>query len=106
MTVVAVSDATFAAEVLAADRPVVVDYWADWCAPCKQLTPVIEAFAAEYAGRVKFVSLDANAHTATPLAHGVINLPTVQAFRDGEMVAVLAGNVTKGKLRQMIEDLA
>jgi len=105
MPVPAVTDATFAAEVLACPLPVLVDYWADWCAPCKQLKPIIEAFAAEFAGRVKVVALDANTNTAVPLTYGVNNLPTVQLFRHGEVVGVLAGSVTKGKLRQLLEEV-
>ncbi|MDR0416482.1 MAG: thiol reductase thioredoxin, partial [Propionibacteriaceae bacterium] len=67
----AVTDATFEAEVVRAAGPVLVDYWADWCAPCRQLTPVIERLAEEYGDRVKFVSVDANANTDVPVAHGV-----------------------------------
>jgi thioredoxin 1 len=101
-----VTDATFAAEVLTSPQPVLVDYWADWCAPCRQLSPILETFAAEYAGRVKFVALDANTNTETPLAYGVQNLPTVQLFQGGQVVQALTGNVTKVKLRQLLDEIA
>jgi len=105
-SVAAVTDQTFATEVLQSAQPVVVDYWADWCAPCRQLSPVIDQFAEEYAGRVKFVALDANTNTQVPVAYGVNNLPTVQVFKGGEIVGVLAGNVTKVKLRQLLDEVA
>jgi thioredoxin 1 len=102
----AVTDQTFAAEVVQSAQPVLVDYWADWCAPCKQLSPIIDSFAAEYSDRVKFVKLDANTNTQVPMAYGVNNLPTVQVFKGGEIVGVLAGNVTKVKLRQLLDEVA
>ncbi|MDR0415938.1 MAG: thioredoxin [Propionibacteriaceae bacterium] len=101
--VTAVTDATFDAEVLRADGPVLVDYWADWCAPCRQLTPVIDKLAEEYAGRVKFVSVDANTNTEVPMTYGVANLPTVHLFQGGQIVGSAAGNVTKLKLRQLLD---
>ncbi|MDR1808616.1 MAG: thioredoxin fold domain-containing protein [Propionibacteriaceae bacterium] len=102
----AVTDATFAAEVLASPKPVLVDYWADWCAPCRQLTPIVAQFAEEYGDRVKFVALDANTNTAVPMTYNVNNLPTIQVFQGGQIVASLTGNVTKIKLRQMLDDVA
>jgi thioredoxin 1 len=101
-----VTDQTFADEVLRATSPVLVDYWADWCAPCRQLSPVIEQFAGEYAGRVKFCSLDANTNTQVPVTYNVNNLPTVQVFRAGALVGALTGNVTKLKLRQLLDEVA
>jgi thioredoxin 1 len=101
-----VTDQTFDAEVLRSPQPVLVDYWADWCAPCRQLSPVIDQFAEEYAGRVKFVALDANTNTQVPVAYGVNNLPTIQVFKGGEIVAALSGSVTKLKLRQLLDEVA
>jgi thioredoxin 1 len=102
----AVTDATFKAEVLQSAKPVLVDYWADWCTPCKALGPVMAAFAEEYGDRVKFVALDANTNMDVPMAYNVTNLPTVQVFSKGELVGVIAGNVTKLKLRQLLDDVA
>ncbi|MDR0783914.1 MAG: thiol reductase thioredoxin [Propionibacteriaceae bacterium] len=101
--ITAVSDATFASEVLASPIPVLVDYWADWCAPCRQLTPVIEELAGQFAGQVKFVSVDANENTAVTTAHDIRNLPTVHLFVNGELQDALVGSVTKMKLRQALE---
>ncbi|MDR0989910.1 MAG: thioredoxin [Propionibacteriaceae bacterium] len=101
----AVTDQTFAAEVLQASQPVLVDYWADWCAPCKQLSPLLDNFAAEYGDRIKFVKLDANSNTDVPLAHGVTNLPTVQLFNQGQVVQQLVGNVTKLSLRKLLDSI-
>jgi thioredoxin 1 len=105
-SVAAVTDQTFATEVLQSAQPVVVDYWADWCAPCRQLGPIIDQFAAEYAGRVKFVKLDANTNTQVPVAYSVNNLPTIHLFKGGQVVAALTGTVTKMKLRQLLDEAA
>ncbi len=102
----AVTDATFATEVLQSAQPVLVDYWADWCAPCRQLAPVVEELAKQYDGRVKFVSVDTNENTATAASQDIRTLPTVQIFVKGELVTAMVGSVTKMKLRQALESLA
>jgi len=104
--VTVVTDETFAAEVLAATGPVLVDYWADWCQPCRQLTPVIDELADKYAGQVKFVSVDTNANTAVAAAQDIRTLPTIQIFQNGEVVEAIVGAVTKMKLRQALESVA
>jgi len=101
---VAVTDATFASEVLGSDLPVLVDYWADWCNPCKQLSPIIDELAAQYAGRMKFFKLDADANSQIPLQQGVMALPTLQIFVGGELVASVQGGKTKGALIKLIEE--
>ncbi|MDR2929302.1 MAG: thioredoxin [Propionibacteriaceae bacterium] len=100
-----VTDATFAAEVLAGELPVLVDYWADWCAPCRQLAPVLDELARQFEGQVKFVSVDTNENTAVAAAQDVRTLPTVQLFVRGQLVDALVGSVTKMKLRQSLENL-
>jgi len=102
--VTAVTDATFAAEVLSSPQPVLVDYWADWCAPCRQLTPVIEELAKQYDG-VKFVSLDTQVNTAVAANQDVRTLPTIHFFVNGELVNAIVGSVTKMKLRQVLDSL-
>ena len=101
-----VTDADFEAEVLKSDLPVLVDFWADWCAPCKQLSPVIDELAGQYAGRVKIVKLDTNANIATPAQYGVRNLPTVLVFSGGEIVKQMMGSVTKMSLRKALDEVA
>lgn len=100
-----VTDATFSTEVLTATTPVVVDYWADWCPPCRQLSPIIDELAEQYPS-VKFVKMDTNAETGTASAQDVRTLPTVQIFVSGEVVTQFVGSVTKMKLREAIESVA
>ncbi|MDR2895388.1 MAG: thioredoxin [Propionibacteriaceae bacterium] len=101
----AVTDASFASEVLGASQPVLVDYWADWCSPCKQLAPVLDELAKQYPS-IKFVSIDADANTAIPAAQDIRTLPTVQFFQGGQLIQALVGSVTKMKLRQILDDLS
>jgi thioredoxin 1 len=104
--VLAVTDATFATEVKAATQPVLVDYWADWCAPCRQLAPVIAELAKQYDGKVKFVSVDTNDNTAVAAQQDIRTLPTVQIFINGDIVQAMVGAVTKMKLRQALDQVA
>ncbi|MCL2482857.1 MAG: thioredoxin [Propionibacteriaceae bacterium] len=101
----AVTDATFATEVLACEKPVVVDYWADWCVPCRQLTPILEELAQQYQGQIAFVSVDTNENTAVASNQDIRTLPTVQIFVKGEIVQVMIGSVTKMKLRKALESI-
>jgi len=103
MSVTEVTDATFEAEVRRAAGPVLVDYWADWCLPCKQMTPIIHELARHYGDRLKFCSVDTNANTVIPVRQGVMALPTIQIFRHGELVSSLQGGKTKGALVKAIE---
>jgi thioredoxin 1 len=101
---IAVTDATFATEVLHADLPVLVDYWAQWCSPCKQLSPIIDELASKYAGQMKFCKLDTDANSATALQYGVMALPTLQIFVRGELEASVQGGKTKGAMVKLIEE--
>lgn len=102
--VMEVTDATFDAQVLQSPKPTLVDYWADWCAPCKQLSPIIEELAGQYGDRVNFVKLDTNANTQVPTQQGILSLPTIQIFVNGELVKSLQGGKTKGALVKAIEE--
>ncbi|SDB96747.1 thioredoxin [Raineyella antarctica] len=100
-----VTDATFTDRVLDADVPVVVLYWATWCAPCRQLLPIMEELAGWYRDRVRIVRIDTDAATATPQAQGVHGVPTVQLFRSGAEVARFQGARTKIELTEAIDGL-
>lgn len=101
--VIEVTDATFAAEVLQSDLPTLVDYWADWCAPCKQLSPLIDELSEVYSDRMKFVKVDTNLNTGVAGSQGIMALPTIQIFRNGQVVEQVQGGKTKMALTKLIE---
>lgn len=101
----AITEATFADEVLMHDELVVVDYWADWCAPCKQIAPILDELDAQY-DNVKFVKVDTTAQAGLAAAQGVMSLPTLQFFRAGRVVKSLTGGKTKKALQKVIDELA
>jgi thioredoxin 1 len=104
MAVVNVTDATFAEVVLGSTKPVVVDYWADWCAPCRQLSPIIEELADEYGDKVTFVKMDTNTSTQTPIQQGVMSLPTIQVFLGGEVVKQFVGAKPKSAFVKALQE--
>ena len=99
----AVTDATFAAEVLASEPPVFVDFWAEWCPPCHRLAPVLEELAAEYAGRARVVKVDADANPETIRAYGIHSMPTLSVFRGGTLVSQVIGAQPKPRLRAQLD---
>ncbi len=98
-----VDDAEFEREVLGADTPVLVDFWADWGGPCHQIAPTLEALAEEYDGKVKFVKLDTEENFDTTNEYGVRGLPTLIMFKGGQKVDQIMGYKSKGDLKRFLE---
>ena len=97
-----VSEQTFHEEVLESSRPVVVDFWADWCAPCKMMAPILDAVAEEYSDQVDFVKLDVDENPHLANHYGVLGIPTLVFFKQGKPVARVVGLVSKGKLSKEV----
>ena len=102
--VAAVTDATFADEVLKSTKPVLVDYWADWCTPCKQIAPIIEELDREYDDKITFLKLDTNDNPNTPMSYGIMSIPTLQLFVNGEIVQSLTGAKGKGAILKALDE--
>ncbi|MFJ9351274.1 thioredoxin [Streptomyces sp. NPDC101237] len=100
-----VTDADFAAEVIGADRPVLVEFTADWCPPCRQMAPVLTALAAQEGERVKVVQLDVDHNPETTNAYKVLSMPTFMVFRDGEPVKAMVGARPGRRLREELSDV-
>ncbi|MEJ2200237.1 MAG: thioredoxin [Desulfuromonadaceae bacterium] len=101
--VLQLSDATFEADVLTSSLPVLVDFWASWCAPCKAISPVVDGLAAEYEGKVKIGKLNVDENPATPGQYGVRGIPTLILFKDGKVVDQVVGAVPKAQLEGLIK---
>lgn len=104
MALTEVTDTTFADLVLRSDRPVLVDYWAEWCSPCKQFAPILDELSHDYDDRMDFVKLDTDDNQLTPATYAVKGLPTVHFFVAGELVQSLQGARTKATITQAIEE--
>jgi thioredoxin 1 len=97
------TDSTFDSEVVGSSIPVLVDFWATWCGPCKAIAPILEDLALKYDGKVKIVKLDVDANPATPPKFGVRGIPTLILFKDGQVQATQVGLVTKAELAEFID---
>ena len=99
----AVADSSFEAEVLKSDIPVLVDFWAPWCGPCKALTPVIEELSADYSGRVKVLQMNVQDNKKVPVQFRIRSIPSLILFKDGKVLDQITGQVPKKKIDAMIQ---
>lgn len=97
------SDATFDADVLQSEQPVLVDFWAEWCGPCKMIAPVIDEVAQEYGERVKVMKLNVDESNETPAKYGVRGIPSLLVFKGGEVVDTHVGALTKSQLAAFLD---
>ncbi|HWA62580.1 MAG TPA: thioredoxin [Caulobacteraceae bacterium] len=104
MSTVKVTDASFEQDVLKSEVPVLVDFWAEWCGPCKQIAPALEQIADELAGKVTVAKLDIDESPMTPARYGVRGIPTMMVFRGGQMAAMTVGSKPKSKILEWLAD--
>lgn len=100
-----IDDGTFDAEVLKSDKPVLVDFWAPWCGPCKAIGPIIEELAGSYADQVKFTKCNVDDNPVTPGKYGIRAIPTLIFFKDGNVVDQVTGMVAKSKLEDSLKKI-
>ena len=98
-----VTDDTFEAEVLQSQQPVLVDYWAEWCGPCKMIAPILDEVAKEYAGKLKVAKLNIDENQETPAKYGIRGIPTLMLFKGGNIEATKVGALSKSQLAAFID---
>lgn len=104
MSTVKVTDETFQTQVLDASQPVLVDFWAEWCGPCKQIAPALEQISDELSGKVTIAKLDIEASPTTPSRYGVRGIPTMMLFKDGQMASMKVGAMPKQKILEWLAE--
>ncbi len=100
-----ITDDTFDQEVIQASTPVLVDFWADWCAPCKMIAPIVNELAEEYDGRIKFTKLDVDSNPATATNFSIRGIPTMLIFKGGQPVESIVGAVPKSTLKKKLDEI-
>ncbi len=98
-----ITEADFETEVLESDKPVLVDFWAPWCGPCRMVGPEVEAVVAEYAGRANVVKINVDEQPELAGRYGIMSIPTIIVFKNGEIAEQSVGAVNRGKLREMLD---
>jgi thioredoxin 1 len=97
------SDATFEADVLKADKPVLVDYWAEWCGPCKMIAPILDEVSAAYQDKLKIAKMNVDENREIPAKFGIRGIPTLMLFKDGQLAATKVGAMSKAQLTAFID---
>ncbi len=100
-----VSDDTFESEIVNSEMPSMVDFWAEWCGPCKKVGPVVEELAAEYEGKIKIAKMDVDSNRQTPAKFGIRNIPTLILFKGGEVVNTIVGAQPKTSIEEELKKL-
>ncbi|MFZ2324201.1 MAG: thioredoxin [Ignavibacteriaceae bacterium] len=103
MKPITITDENFATEVLQSDKPVLIDFWAVWCGPCKMIAPIVEELAVEYDGKFKMGKLDVDNNQQSAIKYGVRSIPTLLIFKDGNVVDTIIGAVPKVHIKQKLE---
>ncbi len=99
----AVTEQTFESEVLKADLPVLVDFWAEWCGPCRMVAPIVEELAGEYAGKLKVTKVDVDDNQQIAMRYSIMSIPTLGVFKGGEMIERIVGYMPKQELKRRVE---
>ena len=103
MSIVHIQEDTFDSEVIKSGTPVLVDFWAEWCGPCKMIAPVLEQIATEYQGRLRIAKVDVDSNQATAMRYGVRSIPTLMLFRNGVVEAQQVGMISKDNLKKILD---